>query len=128
MENLDIMHLRKIIRYALIKIGIKCDSVAFNYICCAVEQVIGSPENSNNLCELYQKVADCFSLEKSSSVERSIRHAIDVVLNTRGFDSLNSLFGTEIYKKYEKPTSGEFINLLAEYYNLGLYKRDNIFD
>ena len=127
MENLDIKHLRKITRYALIKIGIKCDLCAFNYICHAVELVISTSEFSSNLCELYQKIAENFNTS-SSSVERSIRHAIDLVSNTKGFNTLNAIFGTEIYKDYEKPTSGELINLLAEYYNLELYKKDNMFD
>ena len=128
MKNTDSKHLRKVIRYGLIKIGIKCDLSAFNYLCCAVELVVLSPEIAINLCDLYQKVADKFEVKNSYCVERSIRHAIDLVANTKSFDALNAIFGTEIYKQYDKPTSGELINLMAEYYNLELYKKDNMFD
>ena len=128
MKPIDSKHLRQVIRYGLIKIGIKCDIDAFNYLCYAAELVVTSPELANSLCTIYQKVSKHFSTKNPSCVERSIRHAIDIVANTKGFDALNTIFGTKIYKEYEKPTSGELINLLAEYYNLELYKKDNMFD
>ena len=123
MEPIDKSNLRKIIRYSLIKVGIKCDLVAFNYLCYAVELVILNSDLSTNLYEnIYAKIAEKFSAKSISCVERSIRTAIDTLANTKGFSTLNKMFNSELFSPYEKPTPGEFINLMAEYHRTGLYK------
>ena len=124
MQNNDLPYIRNIISHGLIKIGIKCDLVAFNYLCYAIELVIKNPTFSTNLCEnVYNKVVKAFNLKNVFVVERNIRNAIDILANTKGFSSLNKIFGTELYSPYEKPTPGELINLMAEYYRIGLYKK-----
>ena len=123
-EKLEEM--RKIIKLAFIRIGIRCDLVGFAYLCYAVELVILEPGIDKNLCKgLYAKIEEHFKVEKTSSVERSIRHAIDFTQGTKSFAELNRMFKTYLYTVDEKPTAGELIRLVAEYYNLGLYKEDD---
>lgn len=116
----------KILKHTLIKMGVRCDMIGFEYLCCAVKLVIERPELIHRLCNgLYVQVAKEFEGTKTGCVERSIRHIIETTYINRGFMSLNKMFKTDIYSINDKPTAGEFINLLAQYYNLGLYKEDN---
>lgn len=127
MTNADLHDARRIIKLTLIKIGIRCDLIGFSYLCYAVELVIQEPQLIHNLCNgLYEEVCKRFDVEKKSCVERSIRHAIDNTYNCKSFAELNKMFNIELYSINDKPTAGELINLVAEYYNLGLYKTDGI--
>jgi hypothetical protein len=36
------------------------------------------------------------------------------------------MFGAKLYTIHDKPTAGELIRLVAEYYNLELYKNDPV--
>ncbi len=125
MENKELFQMRKIIKLTLIRIGIRCDLIGFTYLCYAIELVILNPELSHNLCKgLYTLVSKKFKVEKSNCVERSIRHAIDNTSLNKSFAELNRMFKTQLYTIDEKPTVGELIRLVAEYYNLGLYKEN----
>lgn len=125
MDEEELKHMRKVIRLALIKIGIRCDLVGFSYLCYAVELVIQKPKLIHNLCKgLYAKVAEHFNLDKVGSVERSIRHAIDYTSLCKSFTELNKMFKASLYAVEDKPTAGELIRLVAEYYLLELYLDD----
>jgi len=123
MSDLDLINLRKIVKITLIKIGIRCDLIGFSYLCYAVEVVINKPSLIHNLCKgVYVEVGRKFDVENNNCVERSIRHAIDNTFICRNFNELNKMFSVELYSINEKPTAGELIKLVAEVYNLGLYK------
>jgi len=49
-----------------------------------------------------------------SKVERAIRHAIEVSWAKGRIETINSLFGVNVYLGQEKPTNGEFIALIAD--------------
>ena len=122
MNKEELENMRKVINLALIRIGIRCDFYAFAYLCYAVETVILEPEYMQNLCKgLYPKIAEKFEAISPSSVERCIRHAIDNVQDTKSFSELNKMFKTLLYTVDDKPTVGELIKLVSEYYLLGLY-------
>lgn len=129
MNEKELEKMRKIIKMTLIRIGVRCDFIGFSYLCYAIELVILQPELIHNLCKgLYVKVGEKFGTEAENNVERSIRHAIENVFICRNFSELNKMFNTILYKINDKPTAGEFIKLIAEYYNLGLYKNDFLFE
>lgn len=112
----DLEKMRKTIKLTLMQIGIRCDLRGFAYLCYAVEQVILNPNCLNNLCgELYVKIGQNFEVKNTMSVERSIRHAINTTQKSKTFSNLNKLFNAKLYKKNEKPTSGELISLVAKY-------------
>lgn len=114
--------LEKVITITLIRIGIKCDLVGFSYLAKAVEYVIEDAKLAYNLKLLYQKVADDFEVKNPFRVEANIQNAITMTYNTKGFDSLNSIFGMQVVLPGHKPSTAELITLVAEYYNLQLYK------
>ena len=124
MENEGINNIRKIIKLTLIKIGIRCDLVGFSYLCYAIELVIQNPQKIHHLCKgVYSEVGRKFEVEKENCVERSIRHAIENAYLCKNFGELNKMFDIELFTINEKPTAGELINLVAEVYNLELYKK-----
>lgn len=115
--------IRRIIKLALIRVGIRCDLVGFSYLCSAIELVIRNPKIIHNLCKgVYVQVGKEFDAENDSCVERSIRHAIENTYLNKNFTEINHMFHTNIYTVHDKPTAGELIRLMAEYYNLGLYR------
>ena len=81
----------------------------------------------NLLKEVYQKISDEFNVGNRMTVHSSIRNVIEQTYETGSFLEINKLFNTEIYTLDDKPTCGEIIGLLAEYYNLKLYKNEEIF-
>ena len=85
--------------------------------------VVQNPKLIHNLCKrLYIEVGKRFDASKENCVERSIRHAIENTYINKSFAELNKMFKTQLYTIDDKPTAGELIRLVAEYYNLGLYK------
>ncbi len=125
MEEFDKVNVTKIVKMALIKTGVRCDLTGFSYLSTAIELAIEKPVLCQRLCKgLYAEVGKIYSIENESCVERSIRHAIDTTFNQKTFEGINEMFGVELFSAYDKPTAGELIKLIVEYYNLGLYKKD----
>lgn len=123
MDNNELENMRNIIKLTLIRIGIRCDLAGFNYLCYAIELVVLNPSLIHNLCKrLYIEIGKKFEVKKDNCVERSIRHAIENTFINKSFSELNKMFNIQLYELNDKPTSGELIRLVAEYYNLGLYK------
>ena len=54
----------------------------------------------------------------TSSVERAIRHAIEVAWNRGKMDVMESIFGYSLNSGKGKPTNSEFIALLADKFRL----------
>ncbi|MBR1890453.1 MAG: sporulation initiation factor Spo0A C-terminal domain-containing protein [Clostridia bacterium] len=114
-------------KLTLIKMGVRSDLIGFQYLTCAVRLVVEEPNLIHNLCGgLYVRVGQVCNITAIGCVERSIRHVIENTYINRGFTSLNKMFNTNIYSVKDKPTAGELINLLAEYYKLGLYKTSSL--
>lgn len=118
----DNKEVQRIIKLTLIRLGIKCDLVGFSYLVHAVEVAIEQPMLVYNLKKLFAIVAKKCNVENPFRVEANIQNAITLTFNTKGFSSVNDLYGMEVFKPNYKPTTAEIIKLVAEYYNLGLYK------
>ncbi|HIT62665.1 MAG TPA: hypothetical protein IAC38_04350 [Candidatus Caccovivens faecavium] len=118
----------KVIRFALVKIGCKINHLGFQYLCYAVELVIMNPGAIHNLLkDVYQKISDEYHVGNRMTVHSSIRNVIELTYETGSFLEINKFFKTEIYSLNDKPTCGEIIGLVAEYYTLKLYKSEEIF-
>ncbi len=125
MNEEELERMRKIIKLTLIKIGVRCDLIGFSYLCYGIELVVQNPKLINRLCkELYVKISEKFNVKNVYCIERSMRHAINKVCENNGFEELNKMFKSRLYGENEKPTSGELIRLMSEYYVLGLYEND----
>lgn len=114
----------KFVKLTLMKIGIDCDLVGFDYLAYAIQLVIQNPKLKHNLCKgLYSMVSEKFNADSASCVERSIRHAILKTYNEKSFQNINILFEEDVFDCISKPTSGQLINILAQYFSLGLYRK-----
>ena len=119
----EIEKIKKVVKLALIKIGFRCDLVGFGYLCTAIELVILDPSLAKKLCKgLYAEVGRVHDVSKGNNIERAIRHSIENTFINKSFAELNRMFKSQLYTIDDKPTTGELIKLIAEYYNLGLYK------
>ena len=115
--------IKKVIRKAFIRIGIKCDMLGYKYLCQCAEEIILHPESFDNLCNgLYKIVAAKNNIQKSNNIERAMRTVIDLCYDTNGFMELNRMFKMNLFTIDDKPTTGELIKLVAEYYALDLWK------
>ena len=113
----------KVVKLALIRIGIKCDLVGFSYLSKSIELVIATPSKLYNLSKLFDEVALIYHVKNPFRVEANIQNAITQTFNTKGLQAVNDLYGMKIFDEKYKPTTAEMINLIVEYYNLGLYKQ-----
>jgi hypothetical protein len=113
---------QKIIKLTLIRLGIKCDLIGFTYLAKSVELVIDQPMLVYHLKKLFAQVAQDCGANSAFRVEANIQNAITLTYNTKGFDIVNKMFGMEIFEPNYKPTTAETIKLVAEYYQMGLYK------
>ncbi len=124
MSDEEVASIRKVVKLTLIRIGIRCDLEGFKYLCKAIEFVILDETLAHKLCKnLYPKLAKEFNA-KASSIERSMRHAIENTFDEKSFAELNKMFQCSIYTISDKPTVGELIQLVAQYYLLNLYKEN----
>ena len=68
---------------------------------------------SKNRQELYPEIADKYD-STASSVERAIRHAIDIGWNRGNLELMEDIFGYSIDVDKAKPTNSEFIITIAD--------------
>lgn len=126
MSNEELLNMRKIVKLAFIRIGIRCDMSGFRYLCKAVEFVILDESLLHSLCKrLYPMIASEFNLDNVGTVERCMRHAIENTAEIKSFVEINKMYNCLIFTIDDKPTVGELIHLVAQYYLLGLYKENN---
>ncbi len=94
--------------------GIPAHIKGYQFLREAIKTVVDNPEIINAITkELYPAVAKRYNTT-ASKVERAIRHAIDVAWSRGQVENLNTMFGSRIYVKTDKPTNGEFIALMAD--------------
>ena len=94
--------------------GIPAHIKGYQYLREAIKLVIEKPEMIGGITkELYPAIARRFGTT-SSKVERAIRHAIEVAWSRGRVDTLNKAFGCDVAQPDDKPTTGEFIALIAD--------------
>jgi len=95
-------------------LGIPAHIKGYQYLREGVKMVLGDHDVINRITkELYPGVAKrCHTTP--SKVERAMRHAIHVAWSRGRIDSVNRMFGCEVFSENDKPTNGEFIALIAD--------------
>ena len=95
-------------------VGIPANAQGYQYLRSAIILVFQHPDYTNAITkQLYPIVAKQFDTTPAR-VERSIRHAIEIAWNRGKIDKINGVFGIELFGKYDKPTNGELIALMAD--------------
>ena len=96
------------------EIGIPAHIKGYQYIREAIMMTVNDINLLNYITKLlYPTIAKKYKTT-SSSVERAIRHAIEVAWNKGQIDVLEDIFGYTISAGKGKPTNSEFIALIAD--------------
>lgn len=96
------------------EIGIPAHIKGYQYIREAIMMTVNDINLLNYITKLlYPTIAKKYKTT-SSSVERAIRHAIEVAWNRGRIDVLEDLFGYTVSAGKGKPTNSEFIALIAD--------------
>ncbi|MDO5155442.1 MAG: sporulation transcription factor Spo0A [Eubacteriales bacterium] len=99
-------------------IGIPAHIKGYQYIRESIMMAVKEPEILNFITKfLYPSIAKKYHTT-TSSVERAIRHAIEVAWNRGKLDSMEETFGFCINYGKAKPTNSEFIALIADKFRL----------
>ena len=97
-----------------ISVGIPPHIKGYGFLREGVKMVVKNPSIINNITkQLYPMIGEHFETTPSK-VERAIRHAIEVSWAKGRIETINSLFGVNVYMGQEKPNNGEFIALIAD--------------
>lgn len=106
--------LEKQITQVIRELGIPAHIKGYHYV---RESIIMTVMDMNVLSfitkMLYPSIAKKYKTT-SSSVERAIRHAIEVAFSRGNEESLAKLFGNTLHGAKEKPTNSEFIAVIAD--------------
>ena len=98
----------------LVQIGIPYNISGSKYLQRAVKMTIENPGAVLSITKnLYRPIAK-ENKTKSTNVERAMRHAIEKATSKNKITNLNELFGLKLYSKYDKPSNGELVALLAQ--------------
>ena len=104
------------------EVGIPMHVHGYHYLLQAVQLMLMLPQGSVNLShQLYPRIAQHFHTT-SSSVERSIRHAINMAWQRGHLTAADGIFGRSQNLTHDKPTNGEMIALLTEKTRMLMYE------
>ena len=104
-------------------IGIPANIKGYQYIREGIIMAVHDVNMLNYITKLlYPTIAKKYKTT-SSSVERAIRHAIEVAWSRGQIDTINDLFGYTVNAGKGKPTNSEFIALIADKLRIEYKKR-----
>lgn len=97
-----------------LSVGISPKNLGYLYFKEAIKIVSKNPKIMGRITkELYPAVANKFSTNVAS-VERALRHSLDMAFSTESFENLNHILECEVVSKHKRISSGEFIALVAD--------------
>ncbi len=104
-------------------IGIPANIKGYQYIREGIIMAVNDANMLNYITKLlYPTIAKKYKTT-SSSVERAIRHAIEVAWNRGQIDVINEMFGYTVNAGKGKPTNSEFIALISDKLRIEYRKR-----
>ena len=96
-----------------LELGIPQNVKGYDYLMAAVLLATDEPELIRAITrELYPRIADLFNTT-TSSVERAMRHALELAWNNSKPRTLFEMFGYTVGSVKDKPTNGNFIAIMA---------------
>ena len=96
------------------ELGVPSNIKGYKYIKEAISLMISNPNMEEKVTKyLYPTIAEKYNAS-TSSVERSIRHAIEISWNRANIDLMEEIFGYSIDIEKAKPTNSEYISTIAE--------------
>lgn len=114
------MHSLAEISQTLCELGMPANLLGYQYFRFAIHAAIRNPEILRAITkELYPQVAREFRTT-ATSVERAMRHAIEVVWDRGNMEILEIYFGYTVDPNRGKPTNSEFISQIADKLTFGM--------
>ena len=96
-----------------LELGIPQNVKGYDYLMAAVLLATDEPELIRAITrELYPRIADLFNIT-TSSVERAMRHALELAWNNSEPETLYNLFGHTASATQGRPTNSNFIATMA---------------
>jgi two-component system response regulator (stage 0 sporulation protein A) len=123
-NSIDIFHNKLLISVTKIlhELGVPSNIKGYKYMRVGILLIYNNPSFMDEITnKLYLDIAKTFKTS-ASSVERSIRHAIEVSWNRGNWDLMEDIFGHSIDIEKAKPTNSEFIVTIADKLRLDYYK------
>ena len=100
------------------ELGIPSHIKGYQYIKEGIEMIYHQPSFMTSITKnLYPELARRFRVS-TTSVERNIRHAIELGWSRANWDYMEELFGYSIDTEKSKPTNSEFITTIVDKINL----------
>lgn len=114
--------LDKVIQVSLSQIGVPHNLKGYRYIVYAIKKGINDRDILNYIVKgLYISIAE-ENGDKSSRVERAIRHAIEVCWKRGNANVINKMFGYTVDSEKGRPTNSEFISYMCDF--ISIYGED----
>lgn len=105
---------------ALYSLGMPANLLGYKYLRFAIQLAVRDPKMLHSITKrLYPSVAAEFDTTPSN-VERSMRHAIEVVWDRGDVDILQNAFGYSVDPNRGRPTNSEFISKVVDKLILGI--------
>ena len=104
------------------EIGVPAHIKGYQYLRTAILSVVNDVEMLEGVTKiLYPDIAKKYRTTPNS-VERAIRHAIEVAWGRGDMDAIEEIFGYTIKEGRGKPTNSEFIALISDRLRLGEFQ------
>lgn len=114
-ENLsEITAIQRNVTLLIRDLGIPAHIKGYQYLRSGIIMAIEDTDSVNYITKLlYPSIAKKYKTT-SGSVERAIRHAVDIVWNRGNQDLLEEIFGSFVRSELDHPTNSEFIAVIAD--------------
>lgn len=112
--------LDKIITNSLVTLGVPAQLNGYKYLRVAIRLVVEDPTVVSAVTKkIYPVIADMYKAS-APSVERAIRHAVEVSWNRGNVQEMDRLFGYTINHEKGKPTNSEYIAMIADHIRMDM--------
>ena len=112
--------LDKVITNALVTLGVPARLNGYKYLRQAIGMVVENPTVVSAVTKkIYPVIGDRYHVS-APSVERAIRHAVEVSWNRGNIQEMDRLFGYTINYEKGKPTNSEYIAMIADHIRMDM--------
>lgn len=112
--------LDKIITNSLVTLGVPAQLNGYKYLRVAIRMVVEDPKVVSAVTKkIYPVIADMYGAS-APSVERAIRHAVEVSWNRGNVQEIDRMFGYTINQEKGKPTNSEYIAMIADHIRMDM--------
>lgn len=110
-----------VITKTLLALGVPAQLNGYKYLRESISMVVINPGEVTAITrQIYPVIAEKYNAS-AASVERAIRHAIEVSWNRGNVEAIDKMFGYTINQEKGKPTNSEYIAMVADHIRMGYH-------